>query len=122
MTTELEQEFYDTFGIKPKWKDKRVKSIKTYYTEEQAQYLRETTKNRNIQLCYPEITAEKLLEMICIINKSNFVKAVYLDDCNYTELENTIIKKTITIIKNEFLNKKLKDKFKQQIQQLFKEV
>lgn len=68
MTTELEQEFFDVFGVEPKWKDKRVKNAKIYYTEEQVEYLRRTTKNRNIQLCYPKITAEKLLEMICILN------------------------------------------------------
>lgn len=125
MITKLEREFYDTFGIKPKWKDKRVKSIKTYYTEEQAQYLRETTKNRNIQLCYPEITAKKLLEMICIYNE-------FQNNCDYL-----VVPINIKTFKDDFLKimiKSVNDKYtneyfcndinryKTEIQQLFKEV
>lgn len=55
---------YKNAGIKAKWKDKRVKNTKTYYTEEQAKYLRQTTKNRNIQLLYPPFTAEKQLNLL----------------------------------------------------------
>ena len=119
MTTELEEQFYKTFGIEPKWKDKRVKNIKTYYTEEQAQYLRETTKNRNIQLCYPKITAEKLLEMICIMNKhihkhNEFALCPVAGE-NLEEVKNYMLR-----LFN--FNKTLLEKnFIQEIQQLFKE-
>lgn len=63
----IEEEFFKCFGIEPNWKDKRVKSNKTTYTAEQAEHIRRTTKNRNIQLCYPEITDRILLELICIL-------------------------------------------------------
>ena len=124
MTTELEQEFFSVFGIEPKWKDKRVKNNKTYYTEEQAEYLRRTTKNRNIQLCYPEITAEKLLEMVCIYNE-------FQNNCDYL-----VAPINIKTFKDEFLKimiKSLNDKcmnkyfcndvnrYKTTIQQLFRE-
>lgn len=114
MTTELEQEFYDTFGIEPKWKDKRVKNAKTYYTEEQAEYLRRTTKNRNIQLCYPEITAEKSLEMICILN------SIY--DCGFKN-NTSLASKEIKYLKMEILKHCIlhKKQIKTQIQQLFKD-
>ena len=122
MTSELEQEFYETFGIEPKWEDKRVKNNKTYYTEEQAQYLRETTKNRNIQLCYPEIPAEKLLEMICLINKNTkyYNNSTYFKE-DYKDLKDEILEKTLYCYKINCLFNKEKEQFKQQIQQLYKE-
>ena len=108
MITELEKEFFKVFGIKPKWKDKRVKNIKTYYSEEQAQYLRETTKNRNIQLCYPEITDRILLKLIC--------KAY----CLMFSIQGS----SIEILKENILKEFIywqKDVDKSEIQQLFKE-
>lgn len=112
MTSELEQEFFSVFGIKPQWKDKRVKSIKTYYTEEQAQYLRKTTKNRNIQLCYPDITAEKLLEMI-IIRATNYKNGTVIElepDSNIEDLKYEVLRHFIDYRGNFD---------KHQIQQLF---
>lgn len=50
MTTELEQEFYDTFGIEEK--------ENLNYTEKG---FIEHTYN------YPDITAEKLLQLLCIV-------------------------------------------------------
>ena len=90
----IEEEFFKTFGIEPKWKDKRVKNAKTYYTEEQAEYLRRTTKNRNIRLCYPEITDRILLELICILNKYRI--AIYglgerYNSSNLDRLKNEIL-------------------------------
>lgn len=55
MTTELEQKFYDTFGIEPFCNlpcNKRGV---------------ECTDNTYCGNNYPDITAEKLLEMICIL-------------------------------------------------------
>lgn len=121
MATELEQEFYDTFGIEPKWKDKRVKNSKTYYTKEQADYLRTTTKNRNIQLCYPEITDRKLLKMICILNET---ACEVLASENIEDLKNEILETCIKVYNtpiltsdgDEYDNYAIYDK----IQQLFK--
>lgn len=109
--------FFKVFGIEPKWKDKRVKNSKTYYTKEQAQYLRETTKNRNIQLCYPEISDRKLLEMICIFSQHcNFGRwnkyAMHsIDDFKYIMLSQLI----------EYQNKRYTYGIKEKIQQLFKD-
>ena len=122
MTTKLEQEFYNTFGIEPKWKDKRVKYAKTYYTEEQAQYLRETTKNRNIQLCYPEITAEKLLEMICIILNAEGLLTINTEG-NIADIKDFVLRFLIGKVNknNPYCHYKMKNKIKHQIQQLFKD-
>lgn len=71
---------YENAGIKAKWKDKRVKNTKTYYTEKQAQYLRKTTKNRNIQLCYPPFTPQKQLELIKWLAKTRPIHISFLID------------------------------------------
>ena len=113
MTTELEEQFFKVFGIEPKWKDKRVKNFKTHYTEKQAQYLRETTKNRNIQLCYPEITDRKLLKMICILNSTNGINCTAYESKNISDLKKEIL--------NECMNISDDIELKAKIQQLFEE-
>lgn len=76
MTTELEQEFYDTFGIEEK--------ENLNYTEKG---FIEHTYN------YPDITAEKLLQLLCIvINEYNRNgHTFYLDSTNVKELEEDIL-------------------------------
>ena len=66
MITELERKFYDTFGIEP------LEYICTNVPYEDLQY--ECTDGdynkckicKHVSIQYPDITAEKLLEMICI--------------------------------------------------------
>lgn len=108
MTTELEQKFYDTFGIEKRCirpKDCIRKGI-----------------CRGAVACdfytYPEITAEKLLEMICILN--NYGKY----DCwavTVARLEDAILENCIAVVVSKLLNDVILEQFKQQIQQLFKE-
>ena len=89
MTTEIEKQFFETFGIEPKWKDARSINTKIY-TDVEAKEIR-AMGNRNIQLCYPEITAEMLLELICILTVINNVYKVPKirtpDDLKYWILE-----------------------------------
>lgn len=96
MTTELEQEFYDTFGIEEK--------ENLNYTEKG---FIEHTYN------YPEITAEKLLEMICIYNNN-----VYENEKITPSNINTLKKDVLRWIVADFEGN---DKIKHQIQQLFKD-
>ena len=123
MTTELEQEFFKVFGIEPKWKDKRVKNIKTYYTEEQAQYLRETTKNRNIQLCYPEITDRILIELICLL--SELEKFMITNEYKPFSFNKENLKANVLLKLADWVHwykfKNIEDDIKLQIQQAFKE-
>ena len=102
MTTELEQEFYDTFGI-----EKRYITLEDDYGKYQTH-----------EKLYPEITAEKLLEMICILN--NYGKY----DCwgvTIARLKKAILENCIVVVISKSLNNVILEQFKQRIQQLFKE-
>ena len=102
MITELEQEFYDTFGI-----EKRYITLEDDYGKYQTH-----------DKLYPEITAEKLLEMICILN--NYGKY----DCwgvTVARLKKAILENCIVVVVSKLLNDAILEQFKQQIQQLFKE-
>ena len=90
MTTELEQEFFDTFGIENRF------IIQTH------------------EKLYPEITAEKLLEMICICNSTyinGYTNYFIATGKSKEELKEEILKKCITLSGNG----------KSKIQQLFNE-
>lgn len=103
MTTELEQEFFNVFGIEPKIYKTDGRDIDdngdvcSWYIEE----------------VYPEITDRKLLEMICILNS--------ICGVNCTAYE----AKSIEALKEEILIEclALKDEknLHYEIQQLFKE-
>lgn len=98
MTTELEQEFYDTFEI-----EKRYIILEDDY----GQY-------RTHEKLYPKITAEKLLEMICIYNSTytnGFTNYSLLNERSTEELKGHILRNCL----------KVRDDVYNQIQQLFKE-
>lgn len=105
MTTELEQEFFKTFGIEPTiyslWdsKETQIKNFKSYEV-------------------YPEITDRVLLELICIYP--------YVFSCNPKNIEDfriEILKRISAIFNQSLLHKdeQLAIRIRQQIQQLFKE-
>lgn len=99
MVTELEQKFYDTFGI-----EKRYITLEDDYGKFQTH-----------DKLYPEITAEKLLEMICVLNK----EAVY----GYSDWGgNFVIGETVEELKESILTDCIRNKSKvfKQIQELFK--
>ena len=100
MVTELEQEFYKVFGI-----EQKVETTPCYGG----------CKINGFEP-YPEITAEKLLEMICVLNK----EAVY----GYSDWGgNFVIGETVEELKGSILTDCIRNKSKvfKQIQQLFKE-
>lgn len=104
MKSELEQKFYETFGIKKRCirpKDCVRKGI-----------------CRGAVACdfytYPEITAERLLQMICVYNSTytnGYTNYSLLNERNVEKLKEQILKNCL-IVRNDI---------KQQIQQLFKE-
>ena len=141
MTNEIEKTFFDTFDIKPCVRDWRQfnyaqveRGLKIFPERQKLAdegYIKITVKMLNPrpendcvyweEYRYPQITDSRLLKLICILNKLRLVPAVNLRDFNYEDLKNTILRKNVTILKNEFLNNEIKNEFKQQVRTLFEE-
>ena len=102
--SELEQEFYNTFGIEPEY---------TYIGHYPL-----TDENGIIQPpTYPDITAEKLLEMICVLN--NYFKY----NCwasTVTTLKYAILENCVEVVVDKLLDDDVLEQFKHRIKQLFK--
>ena len=93
MTTELEQEFFDTFGIENRF------IIQTH------------------EKLYPEITAEKLLEIMCILSQSYPLNYEGWSFNTVQNLKETILEDCIETAKRLSLS----SVFANKIQQLFNE-
>ena len=110
MTSELEQEFYDTFGIEPKNKCGKNLIYPNCLNPDKCGY----DNCIYYQIEYPDITAEKLLEMICILNKhyaENFQCATILVGDTIEKIKECILKDCIEQSQH----------IKSEIQQLFKD-
>lgn len=101
MTTELEKQFYKTFGIEPTiyslWdsKETQIKNFKSYEV-------------------YPEITDRVLLELICIYNSTytnGYANYSLLNERNVEKLKEQILKNCLIV----------RDDIKKQVRSLFKE-
>lgn len=97
MTTDLEKQFFDTFGIEPKEKANQ--------TFNGAEFKVETTKE------YPQITDRILLELICILSKYQKDRGSLLeiDEISLDEIKEEILEMLIYRT----------DGCKQQVQALF---
>ena len=98
--SDIQEQFFKTFGIEAIAKTKEVRDGLI-----------------ECSLCYPEITAEKLLELICINNKhihqhSDFGGSPIFGD-DYPEIKNYILK---FMIWNYTL---YEEKFRDQVRALF---
>lgn len=136
MTTELEQEFYDTFGIEPEHND-GCKLADNYWNNEKLQkqyktfdeYLNINCTEGDSGLCYstcdfayddlkyPEITAEKLLEILCILSQSYSLKYERWSFFSVQGLKETILSDCVDAAKKLSLS----SVFANKIQKLFKE-
>lgn len=119
MTTELEQKFYDTFGIE---KQMTVKVSCTPEYLEHCEYYKHTEEYKGCtKLDYPDITAEKLLEMICIILNVEGLLTINTEG-NIADIKDFVLRFLISKVNNNpYCHYKTKNKIKQQIQQLFKD-
>lgn len=111
MTTELEQEFFNVFGIEPEedrfclWECK-IPELENVPCQRKCKYQRH-------DIYYPEITDRKLLEMICILSAYNYIfEDLKADDIEQLKEE---------IIKLFFDYPLIAEEEKANIQQLFKE-
>ena len=119
MTTELEQRFYDTFGVEPYFQyllvDIKARKKKEHLFDK-TELIEFCTTHKDFILLkvvkrYPNITAEKLLEMICIYN-NNVYENEKITPANINTLKEDVLHWFIT----DFVEN---DKVKHQIQQLF---
>ena len=125
MTTQLEQEFYNTFGIEPepKYWCKRFDETRIADCNVIKEPSKKCSKCENGYIkyrYYPVITAEKLLRLLCIVideyNRNGHT--FYLDSTNVKELKEDILDALIGCIDAtcDLFETEVK-----QIQQLFKE-
>ena len=126
---DIEQQFFKAFGIEPIMLcDCEFKNLYDYrieYGQDVCIYPDESTaKNpclkcklaKQIHPLYPEITAEKLLKIICLINTYD---DRLLFKTSYDELKNEILKLAIETGTNEGVVNY--QQFKQQVRSLFEE-
>ena len=114
MTTDLEKQFFDAFGIEP---DVESCYGRCYHKCDTKSYLNCKDCDK-ATVIYPQITSDILLELICILN--NYGKydtwAVSVE-----KLKDFILMNCIKVIKEKDLNEMPLNNFKSQIQALFKE-
>ena len=107
MTTELEKQFFDTFGIEPRqWYKISMGKKGNFYNEPSHK-------------SYPQITDRILLELICIINKrSDFG----LFSSKIDELKDEILDHCLVLVGVDCdFTTGFEEEIKQQVQALFKE-
>lgn len=120
MTTELEKQFFDTFGVEPRDNFKGCKSGITFYTYGCNMPSCKGCSKEIREKEYPPITDRILLELICLNNR------------HYVTLEDLICPKNIETIKESVLKKYIKRNkefvdngysgfYLKQVQALFKE-
>lgn len=126
MTTELEEQFFKVFGIKPiryivdigQW-DCGTNSKKSLITDISIDYYDKHFKNNNLTplkgVVYPKITNDILLQMICINSQKGGIEI--FNRKNIEELKNSMLQHCIDRL-GYALNK---EQYKAKIQQLFKE-
>lgn len=142
MTTELEEQFFKTFGVKPKIKD-GCKLADNYWNNENLQkqyktfdeYLNINCTESDNGLCYstcdfayddlkyPEITDRKLLHLLCIYNDMQGCIDLCITPCKYEDTKEMILQTLInekTSI-TDYEEDTYMDVMTKQIQQLFKE-
>ena len=94
MTTELEKQFFDTFGVEPYDKYYNCKlnlegDCKPEKSCRICEYLEEV-------YCYPQITDRHYLELICLVNERRI-----LPNCSVNKLKEYILKELCTMIISE---------------------
>lgn len=114
MTTDLEKQFFDTFGIKPReFKSCDVGTFCPY----EGQLCDDTCPYyRTYKVDYPEITDRILLELICIATASE-ITVEFKGIKNVEHLKEVVLNYCI----ERYGYCLHKDKFKHQVQALFKE-
>lgn len=111
--TNIEQEFFKTFGIEPKdYYGCNWDGYCPYPLEENNKCGKHCPHWVKYKTALPKITDRVLLELICILNTIKFQKEAYIYSCDYAELKWEILKTCINL--RQIINQKV-------IQSLFRE-
>lgn len=127
MTTELEKQFFDTFGIKPYFYEYIIKTNRKEQMLTKEQFINFVKSEQDYLFVIPykvevQITDRILLELICILSKMGTgLHTIYtIKAKNTLELKQDVLENCLEVLEwDEF--KKYKKGFKQQVQTLFKE-
>lgn len=120
MTTNIERQFFNTFGIEPY--DRYYNCIDNLEGECKLEHTCCICDKAEDVYCYPEITDGILLELICILSEwRTYLHSSYTIKANNTlNLKQDVLKDFLELFKwYEF--KKCENGIKQQVQALFKE-
>ena len=109
MITDIEKQFFETFGIKPR----SYLLCTSCWDCIDAQPCEQCHYGKLIEDEYPKITDRILLELICILTK--FYGELVLEQC-------TDVKDLKEQVLNIFIRTSYKDNFKHQVRTLFDEV
>lgn len=113
MTTEIEKQFFDTFGIEPK--------TNREYGYKMAIYNEAGTEEIKF---YPQITDRILLELLCLINQVDmyyYGEEEFYTGFNYDNFKQEIISKCKRLADKNAFSEVTGENFKHQVQSLFKE-
>lgn len=119
MTTDLEKQFFSTFGIEPKSSFRGCKLGAKYYAEICDEPTCKGCDEEIRKTEYPQITDRILLELICIWNNA----CLYLEDniapINYQKVTETVLEYFVDIENYRFAIGK--QEIKHQVRTLFEE-
>ena len=108
MITEIEQQFFDTFEIKPKYKTCVFK-----YCKNKKEYDCENCNDR--EWYYPQITDRILLELICILTKRyDYADQNWLTKCDNAEALKVAVLRLLLLCTSEQI-----ETYKHQVRTLF---
>lgn len=121
MTTELEKQFFDTFGIEPKeekycyWECKKPELENVACNNTECEHYRH-------KIHYPQITDSHTLELLAILMKKTTCHLTGHDLTSRKKIKNTILQKHIDIQKNKLfdLANCFQDEVKKKVQAIFK--
>ena len=123
MTTELEKQFFDTFGVEP------TEEKYCYYQCKNPKFKEYCCEDKNCKhfkhkIEYPQITDRHYLELICAYNNFQNDTASFFIPFDYKNIKNNILTFLVEEINEKYKNRYFcndVDKLKHQVQAIFKE-
>lgn len=123
MTNELEKQFFDTFGIKPKIIFKPIIDIPQFEVKSKSSF---TEIKRQELKVYPQTKDRHFLELLGLVNAFGFANPIKLKSASYAGIKDEILYLAIDV-KRYYENHRLQkiawtyQDFKKEVQALFEE-